>query len=150
MSYSLAKVVNFSKSALQTFTNVDQIGNVEGNIAKNHRVTNVKGLLSELVTLGGVLLDTNFSWLAKGPCLEIRNNKTGYKIGAWTFGNIVRDSNTQIVCVDEIKKPRFPFLAVGINCDISGGLVCIFDVYGSKVIRSIQVSEKVWIFDAIT
>ncbi|XP_049821968.1 protein ELYS isoform X3 [Aethina tumida] len=143
MSYSLAKVVNFSKSALQTFTNVDQIGNVEGNIAKNQRVTDVKGLLSELVTLGGVLLDTNFSWLAKGPCLEIRNNKNGRKIGAWTFGNIVRDSNTQIVCVDEIKKPRLPLLAVGINCDISGGLVCIFDVYGSKVIRSIQVSEKV-------
>lgn len=37
-------------------------------------------------------------------------------------------------------------LAVAIDCAISGGLICIFDVFGSKVIRAIQVKEKVCIF----
>lgn len=52
------------------------------------------------------------------------------------------------MCVEEIQRPNgmLSLLAVAIDCAISGGLICIFDVFGSKVIRAIQVKEKVCIF----
>lgn len=95
--------------------------------------------------MGGILSDTRYIWHAKGPCLEVRNTKTGNKVGAWTFGCILKDSNTRIVCVEEIQRPNgmLSLLAVAIDCTISGGLICIFDVFGSKVIRAIQIKEKV-------
>ncbi|XP_074041102.1 AT hook containing transcription factor 1 homolog isoform X2 [Leptinotarsa decemlineata] len=101
---------------------------------------------SEGLPLSGRLLqDTRHVWHAKGPSLEVRNAKTGCKVGAWTFGYILKDSNTSIVCVEEIRRPhgRLSLLAVGIDCAISGGLVCIFDVFSSKVIRAIQIKEKI-------
>ncbi|XP_018577451.1 protein ELYS isoform X2 [Anoplophora glabripennis] len=98
-----------------------------------------------LPLLGGILSDTHYVWHSKGPCLEIRNTKTGIKVGAWTFGCILKDSNTRIVCVEEIQRPNgmLSLLAVAIDCAISGGLICIFDVFGSKVIRAIQIEEKI-------
>ncbi|CAH0556685.1 unnamed protein product [Brassicogethes aeneus] len=128
MSFTISNVIKYPKSTLQSFTNTDETGQQE-----------------DFQTLGGILLETNFSWLAKGPCLEVRNNKTGCKVGAWTFGYILKDSGTKVVCVDEIKKPhgRLPLLAVGLDCELSGGLICIFDVYGSKVIRAIQIKDKI-------
>lgn len=101
--------------------------------------------------LGGILSGTRYVWHAKGPCLEVRDTKTGNKVGAWTFGYILKDSNTKIVCVEEIQRPNgmLSLLAIAIECTISGGLICIFDVFCSKVIRAIQIKEKVC-FNLIT
>jgi hypothetical protein len=67
------------------------------------------------------------------------------KVGAWTFGWVLRDSNTEVVCVDEIQRPhgRLPLLAVGVDCDLSGGMICIFDFISSKIIRAVHISDKV-------
>lgn len=98
-----------------------------------------------LPLLGGIFCDTQHVWHAKGPCLEVRNTHSRAKVGAWSFGSILKDSNTKIVCVEEIERNcgRISLLAVGLECTITGGLICIFDVLSSTVIRTIHVKEKV-------
>lgn len=53
--------------------------------------------------------------------------------------------------MEEIQRPNgmLSLLAIAIECTISGGLICIFDVFCSKVIRAIQIKEKVC-FNLIT
>ncbi|XP_030746722.1 protein ELYS isoform X2 [Sitophilus oryzae] len=99
----------------------------------------------DLPILGGILSDLKHAWQAKGSCLEIRNILTGRKIGSWIFGGILKDSNTRIVAVDEVKRSqgRLSLLVVGLECTISGGLICIFDIFGSKVLRVIQVKKQI-------
>lgn len=98
-----------------------------------------------LFSIGGILSDTRHAWQAKGPYLEIRDTKRGSKVGSWTFGCILKDSNTKIVDVKELQKSsgKLALLAVGLNCTISGGFVCLFNIFSSKVIRAIQIKEKV-------
>ncbi|KAJ8964806.1 hypothetical protein NQ314_004613 [Rhamnusium bicolor] len=128
MSFKISKVLQFPQATLQYMPHNE----CDINLSRG------------LPLLGGVLSDTRYIWHAKGPCLEIRNTKTGTKVGAWTFGSILKDSNTRVVCVDEIQRlnGRLSLLAIGIECTISGGLICVFDVFGSKVIRAIQIKEK--------
>lgn len=98
-----------------------------------------------MFTIGGVLLDSQHVWQAKGPHLEIRNTKKGLKVGSWTFGCILRDSNTKIVDVKELQKSngKLTLLVVALDCTISGGIICLFNVFSSKVIRAIHIKEKV-------
>lgn len=101
-------------------------------------------------TLGGIFHDNAFSWLSHGPRLEVFDVRKGDKVGAWTFGYVLKDLNTEIVCVEEIHRPngRLPLLAVGLNCN-HNGIVCIFDFARSKIIRAININEKVSWFNAI-
>lgn len=96
-------------------------------------------------TIGGILSDTRHVWQAKGPYLEIRDTKRGSKVGSWTFGCILRDSNTKIVDVKELQKSsgKLALLAVALDCAISGGIICLFNIFSSKVIRAIQIKKKV-------
>ncbi|KAJ8920901.1 hypothetical protein NQ315_015694 [Exocentrus adspersus] len=111
----------------------------------NYNVQDEPSRNAEAPHLGGILSGTRYVWHAKGPSLEVRDTKTGSKVGAWTFGSILKDSNTKIICVEEIYRLNgtLSLLAVGINCEISGGLICIFDVFCSKVIRAIQIENKI-------
>lgn len=98
-----------------------------------------------LYALGGVLSDTKHVWQAKGPYLEIRDTKRGLKVGSWTFGCILKDSNTKIIDVKELQKSsgKLSLLAVSLDCTISGGIICLFNIFSSKVIRAIHIKEKV-------
>lgn len=95
--------------------------------------------------MGGILSDTKHVWQAKGPYLEIRDTKRGCKVGSWTFGSILKDSNTKIVGVKELQKSsgKLALLIVALECNISGGIICLFNIFSSKVIRAIQVKQKV-------
>lgn len=66
-------------------------------------------------------------------------------MGSWVFGGILKDSNTKIVAVDELRRTQgqLSFLIVALECTISGGLLCVFNIFGSKVLRVIQVKEQV-------
>ncbi|XP_076270585.1 uncharacterized protein LOC143202735 isoform X1 [Rhynchophorus ferrugineus] len=99
----------------------------------------------DLPILGAILSDLKHVWQAKGSCLEVRNMSTGRKVGSWVFGGILKDSNTKIVAVDEFKRTQgqLSFLIVALECTISGGLLCVFDIFGSKVLRVIQVKEQI-------
>lgn len=98
-----------------------------------------------LFTTGGILSDTKHVWQAKGPYLEIRDTKRGSKVGSWTFGCILKDSNTKIIDVKELQKSsgKLALLAVALDCTISGGIICLFNIFSSKVIRAIHIKQKV-------
>lgn len=98
--------------------------------------------------MGGILSDTRHVWQANGSYLEIRDIKRGLKVGSWTFGGILKQSGVQIVAVKELQKSngKLPLLAVALNCSVTGGIVCLFNIFSSKVIRAIHVIEKVRLF----
>lgn len=80
--------------------------------------------------------------------MEIRDTKRGSKVGSWTFGSILKDSNTKIVDVKELQKSsgKLALLAVALDCTISGGIICLFNIFSSKVIRAIHIKQKVNIY----
>ncbi|KAG5885554.1 hypothetical protein JTB14_007634 [Gonioctena quinquepunctata] len=135
MSLSVNKVIAFRHPTLESISFNEQIRDAD----------------TGLPLLGQILQDGRHVWHAKGPCLEVRNTKTGCKVGAWVFGCILKDSNTRIMCVEEVQRPhgRLSLLAVGIDCTISGGIICIFDVISSKVIRAILVEDKITMLHVI-
>lgn len=57
----------------------------------------------------------------------------------------MRDSNTKISAVGELKRGygKLPLLVVALDCPLSGGLICVFDIFGSKVLRVVQIGEQV-------
>ncbi|CAH2002846.1 unnamed protein product [Acanthoscelides obtectus] len=129
MSFTISKITPFPQNTLQFIPQNDSNEVVQ----------------SAWPVLGGILSEGKYVWHAKGSCLEVRNGKSGFKIGAWTFGCVLRDSNTKIVCVEEVdtSNGHLPLLAVGLDCSISGGSICIFDAGSSRVIRAIHVKERI-------
>ncbi|CAH2017316.1 unnamed protein product [Acanthoscelides obtectus] len=129
MSFTISKITPFPQNTLQFIPQNDSNEVVQ----------------SAWPVLGGILSEGKYVWHAKGSCLEVRNGKSGFKIGAWTFGCVLRDSNTKIVCVEEVdtSSGHLPLLAVGLDCSISGGSICIFDAGSSRVIRAIHVKERI-------
>lgn len=100
--------------------------------------------LSDLSVTGGVLSTSDYIWFASGPHIEIIHTRTGNLVSSWTFGSIFKDTSTKIVCVEEIKCVgyKLPLLAIGLECTIKG-MVCIFDIIRSKVLRVIELENKV-------
>lgn len=94
---------------------------------------------------GGVLSDIRYSWLCRGPKLEILHTKTGSKVAAWSFGTVVHDFETYITCVTELPSVlgKLPILIIGLECEIGGGMICMFDINSSRVIRAIQIDDRV-------
>ncbi|XP_056636381.1 protein ELYS [Diorhabda sublineata] len=129
MSFCVKKVINFPQGGLESITQGDTVS----FDCKDSQL------------LGGIFQDNRYVWQSKGPVLEVRNTKTGSKVSAWIFGGVLKDSSTNIICVEEIRRPngRISLLAVGIDCTISGGIICIFDIFSSKVLRAIQIKEKI-------
>lgn len=95
--------------------------------------------------MGGFFCESKNVWLAKGPILQIINTTSHLKVAEWIFGSILKDHTLQITCAAEIPRKRggLPFLVVGLQSNIVGGLICIFDVALSKVIRTIDVKYNV-------
>lgn len=99
----------------------------------------------DFLPLGGFLCDSKYAWLAKGAVLQIISTTSHSKISEWIFGNILKDPTIQITSVAEIarKGGGMPLLAVGLQSNLIGGFICIFDVALSKVIRTIDVKNNV-------
>lgn len=85
-------------------------------------------------------------WKATASNFSVYNTKTGVKVAAWNFGSVNKDSSTKVVCVEELHRPtgKLPLLIIGLECDVGDGMICIFDVIGSRVLRSIQIGNKVY------
>lgn len=96
-------------------------------------------------TLGGVLNDVNYTWLANGSRLVVLNSNNGVKLAAWNFGAVLRDSCTRITCVVGLQSTngRRPLLVVGLQSGATRGMICIFDITSSKVIRAVQIDKTV-------
>lgn len=84
-------------------------------------------------------------WYANGPRFEVVELKTGKKIASWTFGSILKDGSANITCLAEIPclAKEIPLLVLGLDYAATGGVICIFDILTSKIVRAIQVNDKV-------
>lgn len=84
------------------------------------------------------------SW---GPNFEVVRTTNGAKVAAWTFGAALHDSKTRVTCVTELPctdgSGRVSQFVVGLECELVGGMICVFDIRGSKVLRAVQMPSKV-------
>lgn len=87
--------------------------------------------------------DGSFGWVAKGAALEVFSLRTAERLAAWHFGVATHEASCTINSVCEFGKgPETRQLIVG----TSSGLVCLFDVNVSAVLRVIRLSFNVsWI-----
>lgn len=86
-----------------------------------------------------------YTWLCNGPRLEVLSTKSGAKVAAWTFGEVIKDYHTRITCVAEVPvgAPRSAMLAVGLQSAGTRGMLCVFDVRTSKVLRAVNIEKPV-------
>lgn len=96
-------------------------------------------------TNGGLLDNINYIWFATGSYFQIVNSKNGKTIASWTFGAVLKDLTTKVVCVEQISRSnsKDPLLLLGLECDSDRGMICIFDIVKSKVLRVIHIDNKV-------
>ncbi|KAL3282175.1 hypothetical protein HHI36_005369 [Cryptolaemus montrouzieri] len=96
-------------------------------------------------TFGGILSNLNYAWLVNGSKFVVVSCKRGNQVGSWDFVNTLHDNTSKILGVGEIHRShgREPLLAISINCETNGGIICIFDFIGSKVIRAIHVVDQI-------
>lgn len=92
--------------------------------------------------------DGSFGWLAKGSALEVFNLKSGHRIAAWCFGALIKDPETLITAVCEYENDRcatsqLVVASTTLNVRIPGGVICVFDVHRSAVVRAIQFPHEV-------
>ena len=92
-------------------------------------------------------LDTQYAWLSCGPNFKVIRTSNGAKVAAWTFGSVLRDSKTRVTCVTELPSNdgtgRVTQFVVGLECELVGGMICVFDIRGSRVLRAIHMPSKV-------
>lgn len=74
--------------------------------------------------------------------------KSGHRIAAWCFGALIKDPETLItaVCEYETDRCRTSQLVVAsttLNVHVLGGVICLFDVHRSAVVRAIQFPNEV-------
>ncbi|KAK3926779.1 Protein ELYS [Frankliniella fusca] len=100
--------------------------------------------------LGGVFPESKLAWISKGPVFEIVSIIDGAKVAAWNFGAVVRDFKTKVTCVTEL--PHLTTsgtpgpvgqVLVGLECELTGGMICLFNLAGSRVLRAINTPSKV-------
>nr|XP_022908101.1 protein ELYS [Onthophagus taurus] len=96
-------------------------------------------------TFGGILSDNKYAWYVNGSRLQVVDVRRGKTIAGWCFGSIVKDSTTKVVCIAEIPilSRETPVLVVGLEYLSTGGTICVFDVLTSKVVRALQLKEKI-------
>ncbi|XP_023712052.1 protein ELYS [Cryptotermes secundus] len=96
---------------------------------------------------GGLLKDTQYAWLSWGPSFEVIRTTNGAKVAAWTFGAVLHHSKTRVTCVTELPcndgSGRVSQFVVGLECELVGGMICVFDIRGSKVLRAVRMPSKV-------
>ncbi|XP_034239257.1 protein ELYS [Thrips palmi] len=123
-------------------------GQVEFSAAVTHCLRDQRDEATPL--LGGILSDSKLAWLSKGPQFEVVQVSDGAKIAAWTFGAVVRDFKTKVTCVAELPhlKPSgqsgpIDQIVVGSECELTGGMLCLFSLAGSRILRAINIPSKV-------
>ena len=89
-------------------------------------------------------LDGNIGWLARGNALEVFSGTSGERLAAWCFGNILREPSTCITCVCTYDCDSGCKMIIATSSETSrAGMLCLFCIKTSKVIRAIEVPCKV-------
>lgn len=74
--------------------------------------------------------------------------KSGHRIAAWCFGALIKDPETLITAVCEYENDRCPtsqlvVASTTLNVHVLGGVICLFDVHRSAVVKAIQFPNEV-------
>ncbi|XP_022252663.1 protein ELYS-like [Limulus polyphemus] len=89
-------------------------------------------------------LNGSWLWKVKGPVLEVFSTNRGERCSSWCFGAALKDTCT-ISAVREF--PSFdnstPKLLVCVESATSGSLLYLFDIKTSKVVKAVQLNNKI-------
>ncbi|KAK3603515.1 hypothetical protein CHS0354_030374 [Potamilus streckersoni] len=91
----------------------------------------------------GFTKDGNIFWIVKGPILEVIESQSRNRLAAWKFGHVLGDQHTNITCVKEFLVDGKLHLLVGV-CNVSKqGILCLFHVNSSRVVKAIEVPYQI-------
>ena len=88
-------------------------------------------------------VDGRYGWLVRGSSLEVVNLSSANRVAAWCFGAVLKDHRMTVTCVAEYFYSNSLKLLVGLKTPAEKGMLCVFDVKRSKVIKAIDVPYKV-------
>ncbi|KAL4221649.1 Protein ELYS [Mactra antiquata] len=117
-----------------------------------HQISNVKSFHpSTIISLEdqpagsfcGFSNDGKVGWIVRGSLLEVIKISSCERLAAWKFGQIIGDVHTNITCVKEFRFGQSRKLLVGVCNASSTGLLCLFDVSLSKVVKAIEIPQPV-------
>ena len=102
---------------------------------------------------GGVLRGGKLAWLARGATLEVINTTNGSRQASWRFG--CSSQQQRSVCISSVAELHMEDgakLLVGLKklSSGSGGIVCIFDPFVSRVIKAIEIPYPVTVVEGVT
>ena len=89
------------------------------------------------------LTDGRLCWIVKGAHLEVLDISTQNRLAAWHFGKVLKDEHTSVTCVKEFEQGKSCKLLVGVCNAAPTGMLCLFDVAASKVIKAIEIPQQV-------
>ncbi|XP_039755273.1 protein ELYS isoform X3 [Pararge aegeria] len=99
-----------------------------------------EGFSDKTLPLGGILRDTKYGWLALGPKFCVVDLRSGLKVAARTFGYGMSNS-INVTSVVELPTPltdNSQQLIISLDVDGTEGLICVFHINGSQLLRSIK------------
>ena len=94
-------------------------------------------------TIFSFLTDGRLCWIVKGAHLEVLDISTQNRLAAWHFGKVLKDEHTSVTCVKEFEQGKSCKLLVGVCNAAPTGMLCLFDVAASKVIKAIEIPQQV-------
>lgn len=99
----------------------------------------------DFVSKGGVTKDLKYAWIVNGPKFQVIEVQSGSRVASWLFDGILRDKRSRITCVAELPNNNGspPLFVLGLDCETSGGMIYIFNIMGSKIMRAIQLDDRV-------
>ncbi|CAL1543685.1 unnamed protein product [Lymnaea stagnalis] len=94
-------------------------------------------------THAGVSQDGLISWIYKEAYLEVTLAQTNEILASWRFGKVLKDTHTAIGCVASLKYQGGYLLLVATTSGSDQGCLSIFSLGLRKVVRSIEIPQKV-------
>ncbi|XP_013391825.1 protein ELYS-like [Lingula anatina] len=106
---------------------------------------------SQSCILSGVMKSGRLAWIARGDALEVVNIATGARKAAWKFGALLQEERSPtITCVAEYSFANAPKLLIGLETGVHAGMLCMFDVKTSKVVKAVDFMHKVTAVEPVT
>lgn len=89
---------------------------------------------------GGVIRGGQLAWIASGSNIEVLSPKTGQRVAGQCF-----EEKSIITCVAEVKANDISscLLIIAVQRLSVGGLLYLFAVQGSRIVRRIEVIDKI-------
>lgn len=95
---------------------------------------------------GKILKGTKYACLYQGEFLNIIDVSSGEKITEWRFGATCPGFITDVTCAVELpyndNSNDIKQVVVGLKCEVMGGMLCILDIQGSRLLRAIRIPGK--------